>query len=55
MRIALDQATLAVDGHDAALSPGLSIQADIKTGRRRVIEYVLTPLLQHGRESLRER
>ncbi|ANE57906.1 HlyD family type I secretion periplasmic adaptor subunit [Methylomonas sp. DH-1] len=55
VRIALDQVTLAVDGHDAALSPGLSIQADIKTGRRRVIEYVLTPLLQHGRESLRER
>lgn len=55
VRIALDQATLAVDGRDAVLSPGLSIQADIKTGRRRVIEYVLTPLLQHGRESLRER
>jgi hemolysin D len=55
VRIALDKAFMSVDGHDVALSPGLSVQADIKTGTRRVIEYVLSPLLQHGRESLHER
>ncbi len=26
-----------------------------KTGKRRVIEYFMSPLLQHGNESLRER
>lgn len=55
VRITLDQAAMTVDGHDVALSPGLSVQADIKTGTRRVIEYVLSPLLQHGMESLHER
>ncbi|MDP3332493.1 MAG: HlyD family type I secretion periplasmic adaptor subunit [Methylococcaceae bacterium] len=55
VKITLDENTLFVDGNDMALSPGLSVKADIKTGTRRVIEYVLSPLLQHGRESLHER
>jgi hemolysin D len=53
--ILLDKATIAVDGRDAPLTPGLSVNAEIKTGARRVIEYVLSPLIRHGRESLHER
>lgn len=55
VRVTLDRATLPVDGREVALSPGMSGSVEIKTGTRRVIEYVLSPLLQHGRESLRER
>lgn len=55
VKITLDKSVIAVDGHDVPLTAGLSVQADIKTGTRRVIEYVLSPILQHGRESLRER
>lgn len=32
-----------------------SVSVEIKTGKRRVIEYFLSPLLQHGSESVRER
>ncbi len=53
--IALDKGTIFVRGHDMPLSSGMSVTADIKTGSRRVIEYFLSPLLQHKRESLNER
>jgi hemolysin D len=29
--------------------------AEIKTGRRRVIEYVLSPVLRYSHDSIRER
>ncbi len=53
--LALDKSTISVKGHDMPLSAGMSVRADIKTGSRRVIEYFLSPLLQHKRESLNER
>jgi len=37
------------------LSPGMTVSVEIKTGRRRIIEFFLTPLLQHGNESMKER
>lgn len=55
VRIGLNAPTLSVNGHDMELSPGMSVKVDIKTGSRRVIEYVLSPLLQHKRESFNER
>jgi hemolysin D len=37
------------------LAPGMSVQAEIKTGERRVIDYFLSPLLRYRDEALRER
>ena len=53
--IALDKSSISVKGQDMPLSAGMSVQVEIKTGTRRVIEYVLSPLLQHAKESLNER
>lgn len=55
VKVALTKPTLVVDGREVTLSAGMSGSVEIKTGARRVIEYVLAPLLQHGRESLHER
>lgn len=55
VKVALDKSALDVDGRQVALTPGMSATVDIKTGTRRVIEYVLSPLIQHGQESLHER
>ncbi len=33
----------------------IAIIPEVKTGTRRIIEFFLAPLLQHGQESLRER
>jgi len=54
-RVKLERATLNVDGKIVNLSPGMAVTAEIKTGKRRVIEYFLAPLIQYGGESLRER
>ncbi|MES2354832.1 MAG: HlyD family type I secretion periplasmic adaptor subunit [Pseudomonadota bacterium] len=55
VKVNLDRSTIFVDGREALLTPGMSSSVEIKTGTRRVIEYVLSPLVQHGRESLHER
>jgi hemolysin D len=44
-----------VDGKPIRLSPGMNLTAEIKTGKRRVIEYLLSPVQRAGNESLRER
>ena len=37
------------------LSPGMSVTVEVSTGTRRLIEYFLSPLLEYGDESIRER
>jgi hemolysin D len=54
-RVKLEKATLLVDGKTVNLTPGMAVTVEIKTGKRRVVEYFLSPLMQYGDESLRER
>ncbi len=37
------------------LSPGMAVTVEVKTGKRRLIEYFLSPLLKYTDESVRER
>ena len=53
--LSLGQATIKVDGKRINLSPGMNVTAEIKTGKRRVIEYLLSPVQRTLRESLGER
>jgi hemolysin D len=55
MLLAMKEKTIAVEGREVQLMPGMEVTAEIKTGERRLIEYFLAPLLRHGKESLRER
>lgn len=54
-RVKMAKATINVDGAEVSLSPGMAVSVEIKTSQRRVIEYFLSPLLQHASEGLRER
>jgi membrane fusion protein, hemolysin D len=54
-RIAMDRATMQVDGKTVYLTPGMAATVEVKTGKRRVIEYLLSPILRYGDESLEER
>lgn len=54
-RLRLHSDTLLVEGKPIRLSPGMNLTAEIRTGQRRVIDYLLGPVLQTGQESLRER
>ena len=54
-RISMLRDTIRVEDKDVRLSAGMSVSAEIKTGRRRLIEIILTPFKEYASESLRER
>ena len=53
--LSLSQKDMNIDGKRVSLSPGMTLTAEIKTGKRRVIEYLLSPVQRAKEESLRER
>jgi membrane fusion protein, hemolysin D len=55
MRLQLERDRMVVEGREVALGPGMVVTAEIMTGRRRMIEFFLSPLLRYGHESIRER
>lgn len=54
-RVSLDQTQIPVDGALANLSAGMAVTVEIKTGARRVISYLLSPLLRYAHDSMHER
>ena len=54
-RIALSRDTIQVGGRTQQIGPGLAVQAEIKTGERRIIQYLLSPISQTMSEAGRER
>ena len=54
-RVKLSQPWIVIGGRRTMLSAGLSATAEIKTGERRVIEYLLSPLARRVKEAGRER
>jgi hemolysin D len=51
----MTQAVLKVNGHPAVLSAGMSTNLEIVTGKRRVIEYLWSPVARAVREAGREK
>ncbi len=54
-RISVDRTQMQVEDKKVNLSPGMAVTAEIKTGSRRIISYLLSPLIKYKQESLRER
>ena len=54
-RIALSKTSMMVDGRLEPLQPGMSVTADIRTGSRSIIDYLLSPIARKTQESLHER
>jgi len=55
MRVVIGHPAIPVGAQTAGLSPGMAVTVEVKTGRRRLIEFVLSPLLRGLHESARER
>ncbi len=53
--LTLSKKDMLIDGKRVNLSPGMNVTAEIKTGERRIIEFLLSPVQRAGSESLRER
>jgi hemolysin D len=54
-RISLDRTRMRVEDRLVDLAPGMAVTVEIKTGTRRIIDYLLSPLMRFRHESLRER
>jgi hemolysin D len=54
-RVSLDRTQMQVEDKLVNLSPGMAVTAEIKTGSRRIISYLLSPLVRYKQEVLRER
>lgn len=53
--VTLERTYMDADGHRVALSPGLVATVDIRTGTRRIISYLLSPLQTSIAQAARER
>lgn len=53
--LVLDADSIDVDGKRVRLGPGMNLSAEIKTGKRRVIDFLIGPLVRAVGESGRER
>ena len=48
-------ATISVDGEKVPLTSGMAVSVEIKTGTRRMLEYVFSPLVEVGARAMKER
>ena len=55
LRVRMNASKLMVNGAWVDLLPGMSVSTEVKTGKRRLIEYVMAPLMRYKNESIRER
>jgi membrane fusion protein, hemolysin D len=53
--IGLDRNTFDVDGKEVPLTPGMTVSVEIRTGERRAIDYILSPLRETVSQAGRER
>lgn len=54
-KVMLKESRIRVERKWVNLSPGMTVTAEVKTGKRRLIEFFLAPLLRYRQESIRER
>lgn len=54
-RVSFEDTQMQIEDKMVNLAPGMAVTVEIKTGTRRLIEYLMSPLLRYKQESLRER
>ncbi len=54
-QVKMHKSVIQVEEKLVNLAPGMNVSVEIKTGKRRLIEYFLSPLLRYKQESVRER
>ena len=50
-----DAQTIKVDGKILPLSAGMAATVEVKTGKRRILEYLFSPLAEVASEAMKER
>ncbi len=54
-RVSLDRTQMQIEDKLVNLTPGMAVTVEIKTGTRRIISYLLSPLRKYQHDVLRER
>jgi hemolysin D len=54
-RVSLDRTQMQIEDKLVNLTPGMAVIVEIKTGTRRIISYLLSPLRKYQHDVLRER
>jgi hemolysin D len=54
-RVSLDRTQMQVEDKLVNLTPGMAVTVEIKTGSRRIIGYLFSPVVQYKQEMFRER
>ncbi len=54
-KVSMDRTEVKAGERWVRLTPGMSVTVEIKTGTRKLIEYVLSPLLRYRHDAVRER
>ena len=54
-RVALDTTQMQIGDKMVDLAPGMAVTVEIKTGERRIISYLLSPLMRYKEDAMRER
>lgn len=52
VRVSLKKTSILVNGRQASISPGMTVAAEVKTGKKRIIEFFLSPVIKYAKESL---
>jgi hemolysin D len=55
MMLRLERTSLNVDGAKIPIDSGMSVTVEIRTGSRRILEYIFSPLVQTASEAMKER
>lgn len=55
MTIKLNDNRMMIDGREVNLVPGMGVTAEIKTDKRRIIDYIISPVYDMATSSLHER
>jgi hemolysin D len=54
-RVSLDRTRMQIEDKLVNLSPGMAVTVEIKTGSRRIINYLLSPVLKYKQEILKRK
>jgi hemolysin D len=50
-----ERTVMTVDGAQIPLTPGMAVSVEIATGRRRILEYIFSPLVETASQAMKER
>ncbi|KVK46329.1 secretion protein HylD [Agrobacterium deltaense] len=53
--LALQDSVMQISGRLVPVTPGMSVTVEIKTGQRRILEYLFSPLTEIASEAMKER